>query len=515
MALMCCPAWVAAESSDQFQGRTGNNPVLQGDTNLYVDIMAAGEVIEYQGMDYVTCLDPYGNPMEGIPTQTGLSFPTNDVGKHTLVLEIEQPTWRVEVKRAGTLVPEARVWSDSWHLSSRIGNAFQTTLYAKLESEVIEIQLSSLDTDETFLFSPKVYPDGGLVAESLTYDALRLTANDGAQQANLLVNPVAQELPDSVFPLYLNPILPADDLERVNIDRLVSARGFDNACPVLVAGSESNILIFESAKDGMYRAECSGPNSGQIFKLQGYVSAGPNEIAWPTDVVEDTYTCSFVVMRQPIYLPLNNVGTALPGVRMFRVLKNGERIPLVMHWDDKQVPGAHDLFSNTVPTSPFFGFNSSGEIQQEPYTTTGGGNSRAWGSFVTDTVARRAIMWTTAYADTSEIVQLSVQVAANDSLADELCAQLEASDRDQDGIPDDEDNCPEVPNEDQLDSDQNGVGDACQEEQPEPEPEPNPNETQFEATAEGGSCATSGFGPVNSVLLSLFAFVGLVRRRLR
>ena len=39
----------------------------------------------------------------------------------------------------------------------------------------------------------------------------------------------------------------------------------------------------------------------------------------------------------------------------------------------------------------------------------------------------------------------------------------EGKDRDNDGIEDQNDNCPDTPNKDQADSDNNGIGDACEE----------------------------------------------------
>lgn len=42
-----------------------------------------------------------------------------------------------------------------------------------------------------------------------------------------------------------------------------------------------------------------------------------------------------------------------------------------------------------------------------------------------------------------------------------ICISVDATDTDGDGVPDDRDNCPTVPNPDQADSDGDGIGDAC------------------------------------------------------
>lgn len=58
-------------------------------------------------------------------------------------------------------------------------------------------------------------------------------------------------------------------------------------------------------------------------------------------------------------------------------------------------------------------------------------------------------------------------------------------DRDKDGIPDFQDNCPAVPNPDQTDIDRNGVGDACQEGPVVPPPPPPPQPPAFNYTYMG------------------------------
>ncbi len=47
----------------------------------------------------------------------------------------------------------------------------------------------------------------------------------------------------------------------------------------------------------------------------------------------------------------------------------------------------------------------------------------------------------------------------------DACDQQQPVDTDQDGITDDVDNCPDVANPDQMDTDGNGIGDACEQNQ--------------------------------------------------
>jgi len=85
----------------------------------------------------------------------------------------------------------------------------------------------------------------------------------------------------------------------------------------------------------------------------------------------------------------------------------------------------------------------------------------------------------------------------------ETCEVALDPDTDGDGVPDSVDNCPFVPNPDQLDTNQSGLGDAC-----------DPNTLDALAAAGGGGCAAGG-GPTGGVLLLLALGAWAILRRRR
>lgn len=97
-------------------------------------------------------------------------------------------------------------------------------------------------------------------------------------------------------------------------------------------------------------------------------------------------------------------------------------------------------------------------------------------------------------------MRIVYDVRATDPSGNELVVACEAKvdgDRDSDGVPDSSDNCVDVPNPDQLDSDEDGLGDAC--------------DPGWLVTG-GPSCQAGGEQGMALWLLALAALVGLRRR---
>ena len=94
-----------------------------------------------------------------------------------------------------------------------------------------------------------------------------------------------------------------------------------------------------------------------------------------------------------------------------------------------------------------------------------------------------------------------------DGVIDDLADGMMCPDDDGDGVPDWDDNCPGIRNPDQLDTDGDGVGDAC-------EMEPAPDELEYDAQGFGVTqCATGAPAAPAGALLWLLAAGALRRRR--
>ncbi len=94
--------------------------------------------------------------------------------------------------------------------------------------------------------------------------------------------------------------------------------------------------------------------------------------------------------------------------------------------------------------------------------------------------------------------------AADGAVVTEIITLTVLSDRDGDGVPDNEDNCPDHPNPDQEDADGDGIGDACEDTDGDGivDPDdncpliPNPGQEDADGDGEGDVCDNPTFGPI-------------------
>lgn len=106
------------------------------------------------------------------------------------------------------------------------------------------------------------------------------------------------------------------------------------------------------------------------------------------------------------------------------------------------------------------------------------------------------------HADASFLIGNTPKTATSNTTTTTRCA---SGDRDCDGVPDGVDNCPDAPNPDQVDSDRDGVGDACQ--------TGKPGNGLSDLGVSGGGCSAGGGGLGLGAAFVVIALVLLRRRR--
>lgn len=120
------------------------------------------------------------------------------------------------------------------------------------------------------------------------------------------------------------------------------------------------------------------------------------------------------------------------------------------------------------------------------FTVVSGPNIGATGTATTDVNGIATFTYTGSGGPGTDTIEASIGNLDSNSVT-----KLWYQDRDGDGVPDDEDNCPDTPNPDQADADGDGVGDACDN----CRTVANPDQVDSDGDGVGDACEV----PVNAV----------------
>lgn len=542
--LMASPAF--GEGTDSFSTPSPEAPIaITPETSIYIDIESAGEVIRFFGQGEFDCVAPDGSVLEPQFLDTGIRWITEQSGTHEIRFfsPLSNLDLAVFPEDSETRI-DGRVHSDTWHI---IGGRQQTPfseqelsakLFATLGNEVIEIHYAGVASDEHFFFAvdgdPVEHETDFQPIRTHTFEELGFTVDFTLFSVAATISPAFSIAPVvNAYSLYLNEILPDQPSPELAISDLRFVGPHETECPLTPVESTDSRFEFSLTRAATVSLQCIG-DADEVLFYENTFEAGEQRIPWADlegDLATTEYTCSASATDGIINVPIVGAHTAYPGLRMFRVKSNGDRVPLNLRWDDTVL--AEDQYSVDeellVPLSPVGGL-SSGDYNSGPrgYTDVTQGNSRTWGDLGLRSAWSNALVQTWAYLHESPEVSTSLTVVETEEDVAEVCDVEEPiEDRDEDGIPDEDDNCPDVSNPEQLDSNEDGIGDACTQDDPDMPDEPidedddddcidcDEDPTAFEGSAIGGGCSTRGFGNPSSVLVTLLGLiVGMrVRRR--
>lgn len=452
-------------------------------TEIYVDIVSgSSEKICWKGTDGLFGLTPglaVYRPNNGIAVSAGIYSNTcvdavsgvNGAYEITLLANQAIGTeWDIRVcdktvsasdcLTTTTYEKLGRLWSYRWDFSQNtsFANTYSVngSVYAIVpgglpgKDAVIEMQMRGVSGANYKLFANNIGPQtsGNVrVGRSITRTGHKVTPT---------------------YPLYLNP--PNVALYNWEPPTITNTTLASSCGTGVVLGAAPGSISFTTNVVGQYVVVCDVDRDGTYnfagttdFSSFGTTVVGANTIIWNgannagTPAAPNTYNCIVRVNVGEFHYVAEDIETAFPGIRMYRVSANKTtRTPINMYWDDTLV--AADAENMPAPISALSPSSAvSTGLSPGAYGTAAEafryvaavptGNARGWGNFDDDGKGNDTFLDQFSAADTAQSAAFQVKVLAD------------GGDEDTDGLTNARE-CTIGTDPDDSDSDDDGVSDG-------------------------------------------------------
>ena len=422
------PGLALAEGTDQLN----TTQALRTGARLYVDIVDPGvESIRWTGLGNLAVTAPDGALIASLASGEAADTTGHGAGAYGLETDRGQVVgirWDVEV--VDQTDDGGRLHSFDWMFdagSYAESRATRASFYAVIpggvtgETAVIELQLDGLAGYVYNINANRVGVDGA----------------DGGRSVPMFGHTVTPE-----FPMYLQPPTVASYASATprayGLDYIggvsTSIEGEPvTPCDQVVPGESFGRFQFETNVEGSYHLECDidrdglfESTNGDDFLAVGTTVPGLNTVLWNgthegSPVAFGQYDCRVRINVGEFHYVGSDIETSYQGMRMYSVLGDGTRLPLLMRWNDLLVQGSANLMANME-----VGLASSGEagIDPGPYESPAiaNVNARSWGNNTWNGKGNQNFLDTYVWlaSDTSATVAIRAVDGTSDSDADGL-----------------------------------------------------------------------------------------------
>ena len=379
LLLWALPSTVLAEGHVELLGQ----PVA-AETVLYVDIFDSNvEKILFEGYGNIRVTDPEGYQLGTFGSDEEIELPADTNGAYQIDLIYPQENdWDITVMYATQ--PGGRLFSYLWDLDTGTWGeegGFDGSFYALVpggsvnHDSVIEIKFEGLSGRKWQMSANATGVDGADAGRSVD-----MTNQDYQPE----------------YPIYLNA--PAKSVYSVAEPTATGELSFtanENICGGLASGypESTGLFTFEANLEATYHIVCDLNGDGNFdltsnddLALTGPTIIGTNEVEWDgldnagEPIPEGNYDCRVTVAVGEVHFVAADVETSYPGMRMFEMGGQDQRLGLPMIWNDYLVQDlAQGMPNGDVGlVSPGQDGLDPGNYDEEAVPNV---NARSWGNF--------------------------------------------------------------------------------------------------------------------------------------